>query len=81
LAEESEELGQMAREFYSSLYTMEGTVGMAEVLDTVPVSVSPEMNVKLISPFEEGEIKTALFQMFPLKAPGPDDYPAQFFQK
>jgi hypothetical protein len=61
LAEDNEELGQMARDFYSSLYTTESTVGMAEVLDTVLVSVSSERNVKLISPFEESKIKTALF--------------------
>jgi hypothetical protein len=78
LAEDNEELGQMARDFYSSLYTTEGTVGMADVLDTVLVSVSSEMNVKLISPFEESEIKTVLFQMFPLKAPSPDGYLLSF---
>jgi hypothetical protein len=54
---------------------------MEEVLQTVPVSVTTEMNAKLIDTFEEGEIKQALFQMFPLKAHGPDGYPAQFFQK
>jgi hypothetical protein len=30
---------------------------MEEVLQTVPVSVTTEMNAKLIDPFEEGEIK------------------------
>jgi hypothetical protein len=39
------------------------------------------MNEKLIAPFEDGEVKDALFQMYPLKAPGPDGFPSQFFQK
>jgi hypothetical protein len=39
------------------------------------------MNDKLLSPFEEKEIKEALFHMYPLKAPGLDGFPAQFFQK
>jgi hypothetical protein len=54
---------------------------MEEVLQIVTVSVTLEMNAKLIAPFEESEIKQTLFQMFPLKASGPDGYPAQFFQK
>jgi hypothetical protein len=37
------------------------------------------MNEKLIAPFEDGEVKDALFQMYPLKAPGPDGFPSQFF--
>jgi hypothetical protein len=67
--------------FYNNLYTSEGTVGMEEVLDTLLVSVMAVMNEKLIATFEEGEIKQALFQMFPLKALGPDGFSAQFFQK
>jgi hypothetical protein len=39
------------------------------------------MNSKLIAPIEEKEVKEALFQMFPTKAPGPDGFPAHFFQR
>jgi hypothetical protein len=38
------------------------------------------MNNELLKPFEEGEVKTTLFQMFPSKAPGPDGFPAHFIQ-
>jgi hypothetical protein len=81
VTEDQLEIGQLTRSFYNNLYTPEGTVGMEEVLNTVPVSVTTTMNNKLTAPFEDGEVKQALFQMFPLKAPGPDGYPAQFFQK
>ena len=54
---------------------------MEEVLDSVPRSVTVAMNEMLIAPFEDLEVKRALFQMYPLKAPGPDGFPAQFFQK
>jgi hypothetical protein len=39
------------------------------------------MNSTLESPLSKEEIKATLFQMFPTKAPGPDGYPAHFFQR
>jgi len=39
------------------------------------------MNEGLLAPFEKEEVKIALFQMFPTKAPGPDGMPAHFFQR
>jgi hypothetical protein len=66
-------------EFYKALYTLEGTRSVDEVLDTVPVKVTAEMNSQLLAPFDTGEVKAALFQMFPTKAPVPDGYPAHFF--
>lgn len=46
-----------------------------------PSKVSSQMNVELTAPYTEHEVKTGLFQMFPTKAPGPDGYPAHFFQR
>jgi hypothetical protein len=33
----------------------------------------------LDAPFEMKEVKAALFEMFPTKAPSPDGFPAHFF--
>jgi len=54
---------------------------MEVVLDAVPTRVTPEMNDHLLAPFDSKEVKEALFQMFPTKAPGPDGFPAHFFQR
>ena len=37
--------------------------------------------MRLCAPFDDKEISDALFQIGPLKAPGPDGLPARFFQR
>jgi hypothetical protein len=72
------ELEKMAMDFYEDLYKSEGAIGIEEVLSHVPRKVSAVMNADLIADYTEEEVNTALFQMFPTKAPGPE---AHFFQK
>jgi hypothetical protein len=81
VTENEAEMSYMTTDFYKHLYTSEGTVNMEEVLTHVPIKVRQEMNGKLIAPFSETKVKEALFQMFPTKAPGPDVFPAHFFQR
>jgi hypothetical protein len=40
-----------------------------------------EMNERLCKEFTGEEISNALFRIGPLKAPGPDGFPARFFQR
>jgi hypothetical protein len=54
---------------------------MDGVLSTLPTKVTPAMNRKLLDPYKEGEVKEALFHMFPTKALGPNGFPAHFFQR
>jgi hypothetical protein len=81
IATDEIELGDMATKFYRELYTSEEVQGMDEVLASVPVKVSELMNNMLDAPFDPVEVKTALFEMYPTKAPGPDGFPAHFFQR
>jgi hypothetical protein len=50
-----QEIAQLTREFYSNIvvYTSEGPSGMEEVLNSVPVLVTVEMNERLTAPFED----------------------------
>jgi hypothetical protein len=75
------EMQNMAYNFYRNLYTSHGVQNMNEVLDHVPRKVNAEMNAILTAPYEPAEVKTALFQMFPTKAPGSDGFPAHFFKR
>jgi hypothetical protein len=64
-----------------TLYTSEGVSNMEEVISSVPRRVDMAINSKLDAPFTCEEVKTALFEMYPTKAPGPDGFPAHFFQR
>jgi hypothetical protein len=81
VTEDLDEMKNMTVDFYKQLYTAEGTMGVNEVLSHVPVKVSAEMNEGLTREVSAEEVKSALFQMQPSKAPGSDGYPAHFFQK
>lgn len=70
----------MVHEFYESLFTSEPLVTMNTVLDAIPEKVNHFMNEELCKPYSNEEIKAALFQMGPTKAPDPDGFPTMFYQ-
>ena len=52
----------------------------SELLFAMKPKVTQGMNDWLVRPFVESEVKGALKQMYPLKAPGSDGMPPLFFQ-
>ena len=71
----------MVRDYYKNLFLSSRSSEVDEVVLFIKPAVTEEMNKCLISPFSQVEIKCALNQMAPLKAPDPNRMPPNFFQK
>ena len=79
--EELEELVEVALDYFDTLFHAGTGDQMEECLDVVPNMVTEEMYEVFSGEFTVDEVKVALFQMGPTKAPGPNDMNAIFYQK
>ena len=66
-------------DYYSALFSSFNPTDFMELLDALEPKVTGAMNQMLLRDFQESEVKTALKQMYPLKAPGLDGMPPLFF--
>jgi hypothetical protein len=78
--ESKEEVEQVFVNYYRNLFTSEAQTDPAVCLDELECRVSTEMNEMLMRSFTTEEVTTALKQMSPHKAPGPDGFSAGFYQ-
>ncbi|KAK1613008.1 hypothetical protein QYE76_036681 [Lolium multiflorum] len=74
------EIKGMVHNWCEKLFTSELISSTDVILEAIPSKVDAQMNVDLCKAYTNEEIKTALFQMGPTKAPGPDGFPAMFYQ-
>lgn len=80
LWQKKEDIGRVFLDYFKKLYTSQGLDRVHECLANVETRVTNAMNGMLLMPFMEEEVRGALFQMHPLKSPGPDGYNAGFYQ-
>lgn len=67
--------------YFHSLFTAEGVIHVGDVLGAVKPLVTNRMNTRLTKEVTRMEVKQALFEMDPSKAPGSDGMTAGFFQR
>jgi hypothetical protein len=72
------EMERMACSYFQSVYTRDPTLEPFPVVNLIERNITEEVNEELCKPFTSEEISDALFQIGPLKAPGPDGFPARF---
>ena len=67
--------------YFGSIFTSAQPTRIEAVTNLMEKRVTQAMNEELLKEVHPDEVKQAFFQMFPLKALGPDGMNALFFQK
>jgi hypothetical protein len=75
------EMERMATSYFQSVYTRDPSIQPAPVVNLFREVISDDVNAVLCKPFSIDEISDAMFQIGPLKAPGPDGFLARFYQR
>jgi hypothetical protein len=80
VTDNEDEYLNIANKFFSDLFTKDPNVKPSSLLELIKPADSDQMNEALLADLSEDEIGDTLFQIGPLKAPGPDGLLTRFFQ-
>ena len=75
-----DDIGHVMESYYKELFSTGNLNLEANSSEKIPCTVTNLMNAELVKEFTELEVKEALNQMAPLKAPSPDGMPPLFYQ-
>ena len=78
--EDEGKIEEIVVEYYNNLFTSSSHSDFSELHQAIQPKVTLSMNQMLLKPFTGEEVRVALKQMHPLKAPNPDGMPPLFFQ-
>ncbi|XP_042959546.1 uncharacterized protein LOC122294694 [Carya illinoinensis] len=81
VVDEQEGVGEVFTGFFTYLFTTSSPSNFEECLVSLNTTLITEMTDWLLAPFTREEIYGAVIQMNPLGSPGPDGFPAFFYQK
>jgi hypothetical protein len=79
--EDVTQLQLLATDFYKKLFSTDQMSRNWENTDITYPALDQEVLSKLAEPISNEEVRRAVFNMQPWKAPGPDGFPAGFYQK
>lgn len=77
---EESQIKEIVVDYYNALFSSTRPCEFEEILDAVHPSVTDEMNAQLIKSFSREEVDTAIKQMEPITARGPNGMPPIFYQ-
>ncbi|XP_042942913.1 uncharacterized protein LOC122277099 [Carya illinoinensis] len=75
------EIGAVFIGYFSSLFTTSQPSNFDECLSAMDTKLAGDMKTWLMIPFNREDIRATVVQMNPLGSPGPDGFPAHFYQK
>ncbi|KAL9684149.1 hypothetical protein QQ045_021583 [Rhodiola kirilowii] len=81
---DTQEILEAAEEYFGNMFQSIGSVledFLEDSLKIIPEVISEEVRQELIRPYTREEVRKALFQLAPMKAPGIDGFQAIFYQR
>lgn len=75
---EDSQIKDITYDYYHSLFTLSHPTKFSKVMQVVKPTITVEMNAELLKPFLKDEVESALKQMEPITALGPDSMPPIF---